>query len=65
MPVYVYACNTCTDLREVKQSFADAPLTRCSACGGSLHRVPQRTSIAFKGSGWYATDAPGARNPAA
>jgi putative FmdB family regulatory protein len=56
MPKYEYACKSCGEHLEVTQTFADAPLTECPACGGSLRKVFSPPSIAFKGSGFYRTD---------
>ena len=56
MPKYEYACKSCAEHIEVVQSFADAALTECPACGGELRKVFSAPSIAFKGSGFYRTD---------
>jgi putative FmdB family regulatory protein len=56
MPKYEYACKSCGEHVEVVQSFADAPLTECPACGGPLRKVFSPPGIAFKGSGFYRTD---------
>ncbi len=56
MPKYEYACKSCGERIEVVQSFADEPLTECTACGGPLRKVFSAPSIAFKGSGFYRTD---------
>jgi putative FmdB family regulatory protein len=56
MPKYEYACKSCGEHIEVVQSFADAPLTECPACGAELRKVFSAPSIAFKGSGFYRTD---------
>lgn len=56
MPKYEYACKSCGERLEVVQSFADAPLTECPACGGELRKVFSPPSITFKGSGFYRTD---------
>jgi putative FmdB family regulatory protein len=56
MPKYEYACKSCGEHLEVVQSFADAPLTECPACGGPLRKVFSPPGIAFKGSGFYRTD---------
>jgi putative FmdB family regulatory protein len=56
MPLYEYACSGCKSQIEVKQSFADAPLTTHDGCGGQLRRVLRPVGIVFKGSGWYITD---------
>ena len=56
MPTYEYACKACGERLEVVQSFSDAPLTECPACGGQLRKVFQPVGIAFKGSGFYKND---------
>jgi putative FmdB family regulatory protein len=56
MPTYEYRCERCGDTVEVVQSFADAPLTTCSSCGGPLRKVFAPVGIVFKGSGFYKTD---------
>jgi putative FmdB family regulatory protein len=56
MPKYEYACKSCGEHLEVLQTFADAPLTECPACGGPLRKVFSPPGIAFKGSGFYRTD---------
>ena len=56
MPKYEYACKSCGEHLEVTQSFSDAPLSECEACGGPLRKVFSPPSIAFKGSGFYRTD---------
>lgn len=56
MPTYEYACKACSERLEVVQSFSDAPLTECPACGGDLRKVFSPVGIAFKGSGFYKTD---------
>jgi putative FmdB family regulatory protein len=56
MPRYEYACRDCGHTFEVVQSMTDEPLTVCPACGGVLRKVFAAPAIAFKGSGFYATD---------
>jgi putative FmdB family regulatory protein len=56
LPVYVYHCEGCGSRLEKRQSFSDAPLTECEACGGVLRKVLQPPSIIYKGSGFYSTD---------
>ena len=56
MPLYEYACKTCDERLEVRQSFRDPPLSVHESCGGELRRVLQPVGIVFKGSGWYITD---------
>lgn len=41
---------------EIVQSMRDEPLTACPECGGELRKVFAPPAIAFKGSGFYATD---------
>jgi putative FmdB family regulatory protein len=56
MPTYEYRCTTCGEHLEVVQSFKDAPLTECPACGGELRKVYSPVGIVLKGSGFYKTD---------
>jgi putative FmdB family regulatory protein len=56
MPLYEYACESCSEHVEVKQRFVDPPLTMHDGCGGELRRVLRPVGIVFKGSGWYVTD---------
>jgi putative FmdB family regulatory protein len=59
MPIYVYQCADCDTQIEKRQGFADAPLTTCERCRGSVRRVLQPVGIIFKGSGFYSTDSRG------
>lgn len=61
MPKYEYACKSCGEHLEVVQSFTDAPLNECPACGGPLRKVFSAPAITFKGSGFYRTDNRGRR----
>ena len=56
MPTYEYACKSCEEHIDVVQSFGDAPLTVCPACGGELRKVFGAVGVVFKGSGFYKTD---------
>ena len=56
MPTYVYRCTKCGDQIEAFQSFADAPLTKHTDCGGKLTKVLSAAGIVLKGSGFYKTD---------
>ena len=56
MPTYEYACRSCGHTFEVIQSMSDDPLTTCPVCQGELRKVFAPPAIAFKGSGFYATD---------
>jgi putative FmdB family regulatory protein len=56
MPTYEYVCRNCGHGFEIVQSMRDEPLTICDVCGGELRKVFTAPAIAFKGSGFYATD---------
>jgi putative FmdB family regulatory protein len=56
MPIYEYQCKACNDREEVIQNFSDAPLTRCTKCGGEMKKLHSSPAIQFKGSGFYKTD---------
>ncbi|WP_322761215.1 FmdB family zinc ribbon protein [Frankia sp. Cr2] len=56
MPRYEYRCTACDQDLEVVQSFNDAALTECPACGGKLRRVFSPVGVVFKGAGFYKTD---------
>jgi putative FmdB family regulatory protein len=56
MPTYEYACKACGHRFEVVQSMRDDALTACPECGRELRKVFAPPAIAFKGSGFYATD---------
>ena len=56
MPTYQYACTACDERLEAVQSFSDAALTECPACGGRLRKVFSAVGVVFKGSGFYKND---------
>ena len=56
MPTYQYACTVCDERPEAVQSFHDAPLKECPACGGALRKVFSAVGVVFKGSGFYKND---------
>jgi putative FmdB family regulatory protein len=56
MPTYEYTCRDCGHTFDIVQKMTDEPLTVCPECGGSLRKVYAVPAIAFKGSGFYATD---------
>ena len=56
MPTYEYACRSCGHTFEIVQSMSDDALTTCPRCQGELRKVFAPPAIAFKGSGFYATD---------
>lgn len=56
MPTYSYRCTECGNAFDVKQSFSDATLTDCPACGGMLRKVFSPVGVTFNGGGFYRTD---------
>src|SRR5438046_6875208 len=56
MPTYGYTCRDCGHTFDIVQRMADETLTICPRCGGRLRKVFAAPAIAFKGSGFYATD---------
>jgi putative FmdB family regulatory protein len=56
MPTYEYTCRDCGHTFDIVQKMTDEPLTVCPECGGPLRKVFAVPAIAFKGSGFYATD---------
>lgn len=56
MPIYEFRCKKCNDQIEVFQKSSDKPPTRCRKCGGRMEKQFSRTSVQFKGDGWYVTD---------
>ena len=55
MPLYEYNCHRCGVNFEVRQKFADEPLTVHEGCGGEVERLISAPSLHFKGTGWYVT----------
>jgi putative FmdB family regulatory protein len=57
MPIYEYKCSACGHQEDHLQKMAEAPLTKCPACGKKKY-AKQLTAAGFqlKGSGWYASD---------
>ena len=62
MPIYEYRCAACGHQDDHLQKLADAPLTKCPACGKKKYQK-QLTAAGFqlKGSGWYASDFKGGK----
>jgi putative FmdB family regulatory protein len=56
VPTYQYVCTACGEPLEAVQSFTDAPLSVCPACGGALRKVFSAVGVVFKGSGFYKND---------
>ncbi len=54
MPVYEYECDSCCKVFEVQQRMADAPLSSCPECEGTVKKVMSMSSFQLKGGGWYA-----------
>ena len=58
MPTYEYRCQKCATEFEIRQSFADDPLTHCvdESCNGTVNKVFRGVGISFKGDGFYKND---------
>jgi putative FmdB family regulatory protein len=56
VPTYAYTCTECGHAFDIHQSFSDAALTECPACGGKLRKVFSSVGVVFKGSGFYRND---------
>jgi putative FmdB family regulatory protein len=64
MPLYEYHCHRCGRKFDVRQRFADEPLTVHEGCGGEVERLISTPTLQFKGTGWYVTDYPrGGKSP--
>jgi len=57
MPVYVYKNLQTGELFELQQSISESALAVHPETGAPIKRIVQPVGIAFKGSGFYATDA--------
>lgn len=56
MPLYEYRCHKCGKTFELRQKFAEAPLTVHEGCGGGVERIIFPSALQFKGTGFYITD---------
>ena len=58
MPLYEYRCKKCGHAFEQIQKFSDPLVADCLQCKakGTVEQLMSRSSVRFKGSGWYATD---------
>jgi putative FmdB family regulatory protein len=56
MPIYEYRCTNCGKEFEEWQRFSDAPVDKCSDCGGKAKRLISNSTFVLKGTGWYVTD---------
>ncbi|RAP36126.1 FmdB family transcriptional regulator [Candidatus Marinamargulisbacteria bacterium SCGC AAA071-K20] len=65
MPRYDYKCSDCEHVFEAAQSIKDEPLRICPECKGPIRRlISKNVGIAFKGGGFYVTDAKDGSKPA-
>lgn len=55
MPIYTYRCDDCDLLAEISKNVVDFSREEpCPACSKEMKRqVPQNTSFALKGEGWF------------
>jgi putative FmdB family regulatory protein len=58
VPLYEYRCKKCGHAFEQIQKFSDPLVADCPHCKakGTVEQLMSRSSVRFKGSGWYATD---------
>lgn len=57
MPIYEYACHSCTHRFETIHKAAEEPLRDCPECGEpALKKLLSAPVFRLKGSGWYETD---------
>jgi putative FmdB family regulatory protein len=56
MPLYEYRCHRCGKTFELRQKFAETPLTVHEGCGGDVERIIFASALQFKGSGFYVND---------
>jgi len=56
VPTYSYRCTVCQNAFDIQQSFSDASLSVCPACGGALRKIFSAVGVTFNGSGFYRTD---------
>ena len=62
MPTYEYECRSCQYVFERFQAMSDEPVRQCPECGKEVRRIINGgTGLIFKGSGFYVTDANGAK----
>ncbi len=55
MPVYEYKCPKCGHF-EVEQPITADALRTCPKCGKPVKKLISRSTVIFKGSGFYVTD---------
>lgn len=56
MPLYEYECQKCHKRTEKIEKVDGPHLKKCPHCAGKVERLVSRTSMQFKGTGWYVTD---------
>jgi putative FmdB family regulatory protein len=56
LPVYAYACASCDNAFDVRQSFDESALTVCERCGGALRKQYGTIGVSFNGPGFYRND---------
>lgn len=57
MPIYEYACKSCSHRLDALQKMNDDPLVECPECGeAALKRLLSAPRFRLKGEGWYETD---------
>ena len=54
--MYEYECRKCHQRSERIEKLSGPHLKTCPKCKGPVDRIISRSSIQFKGSGWYVTD---------
>lgn len=56
MPLYEYVCENGHTLTQSRSIHDDNEPTECPECQNPVRQVLGKVSVAFKGSGFYATD---------
>lgn len=52
MPVYIYKCEECEHILEIKQRMSDPPLENCPECGAKVNRIVQIPAVIYNGDGF-------------
>lgn len=55
MPVYLYDCKKCGEVKELSKGMADPDPSKCPDCNGKITRIYSVAGVAFKGKGFYST----------
>lgn len=56
LPTYLYSCPDRHFSKEVSHSMMTEPKVICDVCEKEMNRRPQKTGVAFYGTGFYTTD---------